>query len=176
MFTNHDGIYLGDPRLDPILSYLNDHNITTFVHPTVSHCWQEVALGIVPPMIEFPFDTTRAISNLFITGARNRFPRINMIFSHGGGVLPFLAERIIGTATQQVFGGFDGADLLRQFKGYWFDTANALSKPQLAALDEFNGAGRLLTGTDCGFQASFLFLPQLLFPREPSLPPFSGRF
>lgn len=92
-----------------------------------------------------------------------------MIFSHGGGVLPFLAERIIGTATQQVFGGFDGADLLRQFKGYWFDTANALSKPQLAALDEFNGAGRLLTGTDCGFQASFLFLPQPLFPREPSL-------
>lgn len=106
---------------------------------------------MVPPLIEFPFDTTRVISNLFFTGARDRFQNINLIFSHGGGVLPFLAERILITAVQPWFGGFDAADILRQFKGYFFDTASAVSKPQLAALDEFVGPGRLLTGTDCEF-------------------------
>ncbi|KAH8153706.1 uncharacterized protein LAJ45_02519 [Morchella importuna] len=151
LFTNHDGVYLGDSNLDPIFDLLSTRNLTTFVHPTVPNCWKDVTLGYAPPLIEFPFDTMRAIMNLFLTGTRARYQHINMIFSHGGGVLPFLAERVAYTVERPAFGGYRSEDVLDQFKGYFFDTASTVSRPQLAALDEFGVAGRLMTGTDYPF-------------------------
>jgi predicted TIM-barrel fold metal-dependent hydrolase len=159
LFTNHDGVYLGDPNLDPIFDLLSARNLTAFVHPTVPNCWKDVSLGNAPPLIEFPFDTMRAIMNLFLTGTRARYQYINMILSHGGGVLPFLAERVAYSVEKPAFGGYRPEDVLDQFKGYFFDTASTVSRPQLAALDEFGVAGRLMTGTDCRPLPFFLSTP-----------------
>lgn len=82
-------------------------------------------------------------------------------------MLPFLAGRIAGTASLPLFGGFDGAAILEQFRGYFFDTANAVTGPQLAALDAFVGPQKLMTGTDC----EFFFL---LFHFSAILRPFLG--
>lgn len=158
LFTNHDGVYLGDQDIDPIFDLLSARNLTVFVHPTVPNCWKDVSLGYAPPLIEFPFDTMRAIMNLFLTGARARYQYINMIFSHGGGVLPFLAERVAYSVERPAFGGYRSEDVLDQFRGYFFDTASTVSKPQLAALTEFGVSGRLMTGTDCRQFSFFLLL------------------
>jgi predicted TIM-barrel fold metal-dependent hydrolase len=45
--------------------------------------------------IEDPFETTRAITNILLKKARAKFPDVKVIFPHGGGTVPFLAERII---------------------------------------------------------------------------------
>jgi len=160
LFTNHDGHYLGDAHLDPILERLHERNIPAFVHPTVPKCWHSVSHGIVPPMLEFPFDTTRAIVNLFFSGARKRFSNFTMVFCHGGGVLPYLADRVATLSAIPRFGGFDRKEAEEQFRSYHFDLASATSVSQLAALKEFVGVEKLLVGTDCKF-LHFYTLPSL---------------
>ncbi len=45
-------------------------------------------------MLEFIFDTTRAVSDLVFTGRLQRYPDIPWMFTHGGGALPLLAQRM----------------------------------------------------------------------------------
>src|SRR5260370_7345287 len=55
----------------------------------------------VPYVItELPHDTTRAITNLLFAGCFTRFRDIRFIFSHAGGTLPMLADRIARYSAQ----------------------------------------------------------------------------
>lgn len=118
-----------------------------FVHPVAPE--PEVKLkGISTPAIEYTFDTTRTISNLLFTGSRKRYPNINLIFSHGGGTLPYLASRIVGQATLSFQGGRNPDESVAELKGYYFDLAASTSAPQLAALNAFIGPSQLVIGSD----------------------------
>jgi len=44
-------------------------------------------------MLEFIFDTTRAVSDLVFTGTLVRYPDIEWVFTHGGGALPLAGRR-----------------------------------------------------------------------------------
>lgn len=148
LYTNYEGKYLGDSFLDPIFEELNRRQATVFVHPTnppTSPPLQNMSL----PVIEYTFDTTRAIGNLLFTGSRKRYPDIKMIFSHGGGALPFLADRLAIQSTLPFHGGRDLNESLTELKGYYYDTAVVLGEPQFAALKALVGPDKLLTGSDC---------------------------
>jgi predicted TIM-barrel fold metal-dependent hydrolase len=56
------GTYLGDPCLEPIFTALDDRAAVVFIHPTSLVCWRQCALGRPRPMIEFIFDTARAVT------------------------------------------------------------------------------------------------------------------
>ncbi len=45
-------------------------------------------------MLEFLFDIARTMSDLLLQGVLARRPRISWILTHGGGVLPLLADRM----------------------------------------------------------------------------------
>ena len=94
MLTNFNGVYLGDKRLDPVFDELNRRGAVVFIHPTSPICWQQSALGYPRPMIEFTFDSTRAVVNLIFSGTTTRCPKVRFIVPHAGGTLPFLARRI----------------------------------------------------------------------------------
>jgi 6-methylsalicylate decarboxylase len=68
MLTNFNGVYLGDKRLDPLFDELDRRRAVVFIHPTSPICWQQTALGYPRPMIEFTFDSTRAVVNLIFSG------------------------------------------------------------------------------------------------------------
>lgn len=101
------------------------------------------------PMVEYLFDTVRAIENLLLTGQRARYPDLKIMFSHGGGAIPYLATRIAGVATFSYAGGIAFLHTLAQLAGYHLDLASATSAIQLAALKSFLGAKKLVTGIDC---------------------------
>ena len=148
LFSNYNGKYLGDTTFDPIFEELDRRAATVFVHPTAPT--PEVKLPSVgTPAIEYTFDTTRAITNLLFTGTRQRFPKMQMIFSHGGGTIPYLSSRIASQSTLPWQGGRVAADSMKELQGYWFDLAVATSSIQMAGLKEFVGVGQLLYGTDC---------------------------
>ncbi|KAL5361449.1 cytochrome P450 [Aspergillus floccosus] len=147
LYTNYNGLYLGDERLDPVFQALNERNATVFVHPTIPGC-QAATLGYGGPLTEYPFDTIRAVENMLLTGQRQRYPNVTMIFPHGGGAIPYLAGRIAGVATLDELGALDPAHTIAQLRGYYFDTASAYSAIQLQALKAFGGVGRIVTGTD----------------------------
>lgn len=100
-------------------------------------------------MTEYPFDTVRAMENLLLTGQRARYPDLKIIFSHGGGAIPYLASRIAGVASLSYAGGVAFTETMAQLAGYYFDLASATSVIQLTALKSFVGAEHLVTGIDC---------------------------
>ena len=106
--------------------------------------------GAHPSWIEYPFDTTRAIVSLLVNGAFRKYPDITFVFSHGGGALPMLAQRIEALSRHAKARDdiAPGGDVMNVFGRLYFETANATSAPALAALRAFTGADRLMFGSD----------------------------
>jgi predicted TIM-barrel fold metal-dependent hydrolase len=94
LMTNVDGVYLGDPSLEPLMAELDRRGAVAFVHPTSPPCAAAVSLGLPRPLLEFPFDSTRAVTNLLFGGTLARHRRVRWIVPHAGGTLPFLARRL----------------------------------------------------------------------------------
>ena len=76
-------------------------------------------------MIEYPFDSLRAMENMLLTGQRANYSAINTIFPHDGGVIPYVATRIAGMASMPFLGSLVVTETLAQFKNFIFDTASA---------------------------------------------------
>jgi predicted TIM-barrel fold metal-dependent hydrolase len=96
--TNYVDKYPGDDAFAAVFDELNRRKAVVYFHPTAASFAFNVIPNIPPPTIEFPFDTTRAITSLLFGGTFHRCPNIKWIFSHGGGALPILASRLAGLA------------------------------------------------------------------------------
>jgi 6-methylsalicylate decarboxylase len=149
VLTNVDGVYLGDASLDPIMEELNRRHAVVFIHPTSPACWECTSLGFPRPMIEFPFDTTRAVTNLLLSGAFARHPDIRWIVPHAGGTLPFLAPRIAGISA--LLGAGDPAVIVAQLRRLHYDLAGSANPQVVAALLGFVDRSHVLYGSDWPF-------------------------
>lgn len=89
--TNYQGVYLGHPRLGPVFDAINQRAAYCFVHPDLP---PTAALPHPGRWYDFPFDTTRAIVNLALSGTFDRYPRAKLQLAHLGGATPFIANRI----------------------------------------------------------------------------------
>ena len=149
LLTNVAGVYLGDASLEPIMAELNRRRTVVFIHPTSPACWECTSLGYPRPMIEFPFDTTRAVTNLLLSGTLARHPDIRWIVPHAGGTLPFLAPRIAGISV--LLGADDPAAVVAQLRLLHYDLASSASAPVVAALLNFVDRSQVLYGSDWPF-------------------------
>jgi predicted TIM-barrel fold metal-dependent hydrolase len=96
--TNYDDKYPGDAGMAAVFDELNRRKAVVYFHPTAASFAFDRVKDIPPPTIEFPFDTTRAITSLLFSGTLSRCPDIRWIFSHGGGALAMVANRLAGLA------------------------------------------------------------------------------
>jgi len=150
MTTNIDGVYLGDPRLDAVFDELNRRKAVIFLHPTSPACFEALSMGRPAPVIEFPFDTTRAAVNLVFSGTTKRCPDIKFILPHAGGTLPFLVQRIVG-ANRLAPSGMDPADALAQMRRFYCDTAGSANDHAIPALRQLVPITQILFGSDFPF-------------------------
>jgi len=157
--TSTDGVYLGDARYEPLYAELNARQAVVFVHPTSPACHEQVALGRPRPMLEFIFDSTRAVSDLIFSGTLTRYPDIDWVFTHGGGTLPLLADRMELFRAAFFSAGNGEAQTVQQLvAGLWFDMAGTPFPNQIPALARAFGTDRLLYGSDyCWTPASATF-------------------
>jgi predicted TIM-barrel fold metal-dependent hydrolase len=147
MLTNFNGVYLGDKRLDPVFDELNRRGAVVFIHPTSPICWQQSALGYPRPMIEFTFDSTRAVVNLLFSGTTTRCPKVRFIVPHAGGTLPFVARRIAMFARGFIASGapINAEEHLRRL---YYDLAGSPGSNALAPLLEMTERTHILYGSD----------------------------
>ena len=94
LFASYGEIFLGDPRFDPLFAMLNERGAVVFIHPGLHPSSKGLALPWPAFMMEYLFDTTRAVVNLIFSGAVERFPRIRFILPHAGGLAPYFAWRL----------------------------------------------------------------------------------
>jgi 6-methylsalicylate decarboxylase len=149
LFSNANGIYLGDERFRTLFAELERRQAVVFVHPTLSPDPAMHALGLPDSLLDFPADTSRAIAHLHYTNTFARTPRVKYIFSHAGGTIPYLASRFAVVDEMNVVPGANergtAADTFRRL--YW-DTAVSWRDPVLRLLRSVVGIDRVLFGTD----------------------------
>jgi predicted TIM-barrel fold metal-dependent hydrolase len=142
----------GDPAFAPVFDELNRRKAVLFFHPYVASFMTDVLPGIPPPTIEFPFETTRAITSLLFNGTLTRCPDIRFIFSHGGGALAMVAQRLVGLARNRT----DLAPrvpngVMTELKRLYFDVVGLVTPGTYTAIEELAGSSHLLFGTDVPF-------------------------
>jgi predicted TIM-barrel fold metal-dependent hydrolase len=160
--SNAGGQYPGDPSWDQVWRELDDRSAVVFLHPTSPPQWRQVALDRPRPMIEFLFDSARAVSDMALTGIFNRYPRIQFIVTHAGGVLPLLGDRLdLFRRTFAIAASDDLPSVTSQLKGLWYDVAGTPVPHQLPALEAVAGVDRLLYGSDHCFTPAEAVAEQL---------------
>ena len=151
LHTHTDGVYLGDAMLDPLLAELDARGTVVTIHP-VSPCgWEGVSFGRPRPFVEFLFDTTRAVVNLALSGALDRFPNIRWVVPHTGAALSILADRVHRFHQLLHPPGDPDVDVLALLQRLHYDLAGVPVPRSLAALLELVGTDRLVYGSDYPF-------------------------
>jgi predicted TIM-barrel fold metal-dependent hydrolase len=155
LLSNYGDKYLGDTSFRPLLAELNRRGAIAYVHPTVATCCQNLVPEISPAFLELPFDNSRTITSLLYSGAFGEFPRIRWIFSHGGGTIPFLADRVSQWAkARRDLAAKLPRGPLAELAGLHFDTASVTNRPALAAIGAFVPWSQVLFGTDFPYVAT----------------------
>jgi 6-methylsalicylate decarboxylase len=150
LMTNYAGRYPGDPAFTPVFAELNRRKAIVYFHPTAPTCAACVS-GVPISLIEFPTDTTRAITSLMFSGTFSRCPDIRFIFSHAGGTLLSVVARIIGNLKRPSFKEVAARITngpMYELKKLYFDTASAANEIVFAAASKLVPTSQLLLGSD----------------------------
>ena len=118
LMTNSNGVYLGDPILDPVMEELNQIHAVVSLHPTGPGTVPSGVCEMLPfPLMEFFFDTSRTVVNLILNRVPQKYPNIRFLIPHAGAVLPILGDRLSAlpeTGRKNGFDGRSGKNLLAQ--------------------------------------------------------------
>ena len=150
LLTNYDGKYPGDPAFADVFEELDRRGSVVYFHPTVPAYGRPVP-GVMPQVIEFAFETTRAILSLLVTGTFSRLRNIKWIFSHAGGTVPMLAGRLEHTLERPPHGERIPNGVRAELTRIFYDIAGASNTGALAALRDLVPASQILYGSDAPF-------------------------
>ncbi|WAO82872.1 Amidohydro-rel domain-containing protein [Fusarium falciforme] len=143
---------VGDDAFKSIWKRLNDHKALIFVHPGHVRIIPESIAGFLPqPVIDYPQATTRAALSIVLSGIFTECQNINVILSHGGGTLPYLGARAVGSLLHPAIKSKAAVSMLQANQAlsrFHYDLALATSTPQLKALEAFADPQRVLWGSD----------------------------
>lgn len=164
VFSNYNGVYLGDPRFAPLLATLNELGAFVFLHPVTPSAVPAIPLlSTFTFLYEFPFDTTRAAVNLLYNGAFELYPKIRLLLAHAGGALPFLANRVSVLTLYPVLAqNLDIPSLYNQnldLSKLYYDTALSPSPSAMQSVKAVTDVSHILFATDWPFSNLTFIVP-----------------
>jgi len=131
---------------------LNERGAVVFVHPGLHPSSKGLALPWPAFMMEYLFDTTRAVVNLVFSGAIARFPHIKFILPHAGGLVPYFAWRLsVSPMIDKRLPQLSRDEVYAGLKHFWYDNALAPGEQTFGALDHVAAPERVVFGTDFPF-------------------------
>ncbi len=149
--TNVNGVPLGHPSLDPFFAAAESLGATIFVHPL-----RPVGLDrLVGPasleqVVAFPCETALCIASVITGGLLNRYPRLRLGFSHGGGSFGQVLSRMqhAWSLMTPIRGAFDEPRVAA--RRLFYDTL-VYDQTTLKFLIDSFGLNQLMVGTDYPF-------------------------
>ena len=165
LLSSVDGHYIGAADNEDLFAELNRRKTVVFIHPH-DLPGDKGDYALLDPIFERLVDTTRTVTYLLRSGILERYPDIRYILSHGGGSVPFMAQRIAVGRTQETSpsaldqGLWDYSskpelinrtlDLLRT--QFYYDMAQQ-GPPLIKAVQELADPAHIVFGTDAPWQS-----------------------
>jgi 6-methylsalicylate decarboxylase len=149
--SNHRGVYPGDPAFEPVFAEFDRRQTVVFMHPTSPHCPCSAPPSVKVPVsvLEFMFETTRAVTNLVLSGTLDRYRRMRLIVPHAGAALPALADRIARAAARSAeLPNLSPAAVFETLGRLYYDVAGTALPRQLPALRSFADPRHVFYGSD----------------------------
>lgn len=148
--TNYGESYIGDAQFAPVLAELNRRKAIVFSHPAPfkigNHTFDQEEL------------TTHNIRSVLgmtgeAGGGKNgidlKYPNITFLFSHAGGTMPMVIQRIIGReAAQNLDKPAAPGSTLARIRRLYCDTSQTYNAAAMSALKKVMTTEHILFGTD----------------------------
>jgi aminocarboxymuconate-semialdehyde decarboxylase len=147
--SNINGAYLGDPRFDPVFAAAQENDLAIFVHALHPLQAKDIArFPMLAPFAAFPTDTALCAASLIMDGVLERFPRLKLAFSHGGGAFgPILHRMEYGWGASEHFGGRLPQSPKAYARRFFYDSL-VYDEAYLAHLAGHIAPGQVFLGTD----------------------------
>jgi aminocarboxymuconate-semialdehyde decarboxylase len=143
-----NGVSLADARFFPFFEAAQALDVFIFVHGIkpigTAHL---LGPGLMPAVIGVPHETTMTISSFIMTDILGRFPRLKLVFAHGGGTLAAVLDRF-----NAVWKEFEPMRVVpmapsEYVRRFHYDTV-VFGADYLGYLVKQLGASQLIAGTD----------------------------
>ena len=149
LLTSYGDKWLGHASFAPVMDELNRRKAILYTHPTAANCCRNLQPDVPATVIEFGTDTTRTITDIVFSGTAARCPDLRFIFSHAGGSLPFLTERLVKMPVlDPKLAARVPNGVLHELKRFYYDTAWAAHPMALASLMRLVDVSQVLFGSD----------------------------
>ncbi len=151
LLSSVGGRYMGDAAYAALWDELERRQVVAFMHPHAPENAMPAGLGLPSSLIEFVFETTRAVASLLFSGTFERCPQVRLILPHAGGTVPYIALRL---CLGQFWPGLQEnvpQGVLPYLQRLYYDTALAAAPFALRSLQELVDNAHILFGSDYPF-------------------------
>ncbi len=151
--SSYEGKYLDDPLFDEVFEFAQTHQMPIHVHPQIMNPIGEerVRDPLLSPVLEYVFDVSMCIGKMMMSGVFIKYPKVNFVFAHFGGVLPIVKERFDSTYVmlrkRNIVKDL-GKSPSEYFKNLYFDMSGTRSNASLQAALEVVNCANILWGSD----------------------------
>lgn len=147
--SNVSGISPADPRFAEILAVLQELNLAIFVHglrPATEG--RLVGPDVLAPIIGIPMDTALCVASFIGARILDRYPKLRVAFSHGGGGIGAVIDRFehVWSVMPELKSQLSRSPL-QEARRYWYDCLT-FGAEYTRYLIEKMGADRVFVGTD----------------------------
>ena len=143
-----NGMALDDSSLEPFYAHVAARGVPLVLHPSVPTWGGALRDHSMIPMMGFMVDTSIAMLRLILGGVLERYPSLQVVHPHVGGVLPYLMGRVVEQTEVKRRGR---EHITRSPRSYYEQVYLDLVSPDPKALDfamQAAGPDRLLFGSD----------------------------
>jgi aminocarboxymuconate-semialdehyde decarboxylase len=150
--THINGVALGDARMHELYAAAEEADLAIMVHPLHPAGMERMAgRPELAAVAAFPLETALAATSLLTHGITERFPRLRILLSHGGGALPWILPRLrharaLGPPLQDLFVRDPG----EMAKAFYYDTI-LYDRAALRFLADSVGTDHIVVGSDYPF-------------------------
>jgi len=165
--SNVAGRPLDDPEFLPIFAHAAQvHKVPIWLHPSRPASFSDYATETksryeIWQILGWPYETSVAMSRLVFSGVLDRYPDLEIITHHCGGMLPYFAGRA-EAGWSQMGSRTSDEDLsnvtkllkrpyMEQFKSFYGDTVLCGSAAALRCGLDFFGPEHVVFASDCPF-------------------------
>jgi len=137
LFTRALDKSIADPEFEAVFAKMSELNLPIWLHPVFDKQKRDNNITF-----SWEYELTQAMYQIVKAGYFERYPNLKIIVHHAGAMVPFFAERIRRTMSEQEY---------LDFKKFYVDTAILGNSKALELALDFYGPSHILFGTDAPF-------------------------